>query len=213
LWIGVAVTILFLIAWFIGRCKYQNRSSGPQETSLTGQALPAFADLPEFQLIDSRNQVFHTSRLADKIWIANFIFTSCTSLCPILSAEMSKLVQEFRDREHIHFVSISVDPETDTPEKLSEYQQKFRAPKDRWHFLTGDKAFILELMNKGFKLGFDGDPVFHTDYFVLVDGARKIRGFYSQADEKKFRTLPTDIQKLAGGTKGPWLNKIKSIIK
>jgi protein SCO1/2 len=209
LWIITGLIVIFsVVGWVICKTKCQSTSTQLVGSAKFRQPLPVYAQLPAFQLTDSHGNKFPSSLLADKIWVANFIFTSCKVSCPVLSAEMAKIAQRFEKDKQVHFVSISVDPETDTPEKLAAYKKKIHAPEDRWHFLTGDKSMIMDLMTTGFKLGFAGEPVFHTDYFVLVDGGRNIRGFYSQADEKVFRSLPSNIEVLLGKAPGNWLTQL-----
>ena len=212
LWILGVIVILFLMGWAICRCKYQVEAKAMGASSADKQSLPVYAQLPAFELTDSTGQAFRSSRLTHKIWVANFIFTSCTVSCPILSAEMAKIAERFGENEQVQFVSISVDPETDTPEILATYKKKIHASENRWHFLTGDKKKIINLMTAGFKLGFDGEPVFHTDYFVLVDGERNIRGFYSESDKKVFRTLPSDIEALLGINPRNWLAQMLALL-
>ncbi|OVE82106.1 hypothetical protein BVY03_02325 [bacterium K02(2017)] len=154
--------------------------------------LPIYGDLPTFELVNSKKSEFASKNLDGKVWVANFIFTSCQGVCPILSAKMSKLQNQFKNA-NINFVSISVDPETDTPEELAKYGKKYGADFNRWHFLTGKKDKIANIMNNYFKLGFNKEPVFHSDRFVLIDHKQRIRGFYSEANKEQFKKLPIDI--------------------
>lgn len=160
-------------------------------------ALPLLGTLPEFELIDSSERPFYSKQMEGKVFVANFIFTSCPGVCPVLTAEMKRIERKFNNREEIHFVSISVDPETDNPERLAEYAKKFNADPRRWHFLTGKKQVIQKLMVEGFRIGLSNEPVFHSDRFVLVDGNSQIRGYYSFEDKETFKRLPQDIASLA----------------
>ena len=159
-------------------------------------ALPVYATVPDFELIDSAGQPFASKQIQGKTCLVNFIFTSCQGVCPLITAEMARIRNKFTNRDDIHFVSISVDPETDTPERLALYAKKFNADPSRWHFLTGRKEVIQKLMEEGFLLGFDNEPVFHSDRFVLIDSESQIRGYYSFADKKAFHQLPKDLASL-----------------
>jgi protein SCO1/2 len=153
-----------------------------QVHQLTNRTLAAYGVLPSFELVNQDAQPFGSTQLTGKIWIADFIFTSCPGPCPIISTRMSEL-QKPLEKTDIHFVSFTVDPEKDTPEVLREYAEKVRAQSMRWDFLTGDRAAIYALIGDGFKLtvlddseekGMPG----HDTRFVLVDRHGTIRGYY-----------------------------------
>jgi protein SCO1/2 len=120
--------------------------------------------------------------LSGKIWIADFIFTSCPGPCPIISTRMSEL-QKPLAKSGVHLISFSVDPEKDTPEVLRVYADKLRKEPLRWDFLTGPISTITSLSRDGFKLALSGGeqpesgPI-HSTRFVLVDRRGTIRGYY-----------------------------------
>jgi protein SCO1/2 len=138
--------------------------------------------VPSFQLTNQNGQPFGSAQLAGKIWIADFIFTSCPGPCPMVSSRMSEL-QRPLEKSDVHFVSFSVDPEKDTPEVLRGYAEKLKAQPGRWDFLTGSKSAIYDLSKNGFNLAVSdgteeaGVPV-HTTRFVLVDRHGAVRGYY-----------------------------------
>lgn len=167
-----------------------------QRSNVQDTSLPIYSAVPSFVLTDSAGSSFSPARVADKVWVVNFIFTSCQGICPRLSGAMVKLQKQFDLDGAVNFVSISVDPETDTPAKLAEYAQGFKADTTRWHFLTGEKNQIKSVMVNAFKIGSDEDPTFHSEYFVLVDQQARIRGYYSFADDQSFTELPKDIRRL-----------------
>jgi protein SCO1/2 len=153
-----------------------------QVDHLSNRPLPSLGAVPPFELVNQDAQPFGSPQLAGKIWIADFIFTSCPGPCPIISTRMSEL-QKPLEKSDVHFVSFSVDPEKDTPEVLRVYADKLRKEPLRWDFLTGSRAEIYSLSRDGFKLGIsdEGDdnqnPV-HSTRFVLVDRRGIIRGYY-----------------------------------
>ena len=138
--------------------------------------------MPKFELVNQDAQSFGSEQLAGKIWVADFIFTTCPGPCPIISTRMSEL-QKPLGKSDVHLVSVSVDPEKDTPKVLRVYAGKLRIQPLRWDFLTGSKAAIYSLTRDGFKLGLsdgseeEGVPV-HSTRFVLVDRRGIIRGYY-----------------------------------
>ena len=153
-----------------------------QVHQLTNRTISSYGALPPFELINQDVESFGSAQLAGKIWIADFIFTSCPGPCPIISSRMSEL-QKPLEKTDIHLVSFTVDPEKDTPEVLRAYAEKLHAQPKRWDFLTGSRAAIYALMRGGFKLAVSDDsdeagmPV-HSTRAVLVDRRGVIRGYY-----------------------------------
>ena len=153
-----------------------------QVNHLSNRPLSAFGTVPKFELVNQKAEPFGSEQLTGKIWIADFIFTNCPGPCPIMSTRMSEL-QRPLEKSDVHLVSISVDPEKDTPEVLQTYSEKLRVQPGRWDFLTGSREAIYALSHDGFKLGVsdgseeEGTPV-HSSRFVLVDRRGTIRGYY-----------------------------------
>lgn len=149
-----------------------------------------------FTLTDERGQAFSSVDLKGKVWVANFFFARCPSICPAMQAETAKILPQVDDlgddagETPIVLVSITVDPEHDTPEVLDAYARKLQAPGGRWKFLTGDRAAIEELAVKRFLLGMgdretvSGDvyDIVHSGKLALVDQNGDVRGYWS-ADE------------------------------
>ncbi len=153
-----------------------------QVNHLSNRPLSSLGTAPKFELVNQDAQPFGSEQLTGKIWIADFIFTTCPGPCPIISTRMSEL-QRPLEKSDVHLVSFTVDPEKDTPEVLRAYADKLRKEPLRWDFLTGPRDAIHSLSRDGFKLGLsdaaeeDGGPV-HTTRFVLVDRRGTIRGYY-----------------------------------
>jgi protein SCO1/2 len=153
-----------------------------QVNALSNRPLPSYGTVPRFELTNQDEQPFGSQQLSGKIWIADFIFTTCPGPCPIISTRMSEL-QKPLVKSDVHLVSFSVDPEKDTPDVLRVYADKLRKQPLRWDFLTGPIAPITSLSRDGFKLGIseadqqDTGPI-HSTRFVLVDRRGTIRGYY-----------------------------------
>jgi len=179
---SIAVTSILLIAIYIMILK--NR-----------QPLPVLGELSAFELINAQGEVFASNRLQNRVWVANFIFTTCQGICPLLSREMVSLQKRFKAKD-FDLVSISVDPENDRPEQLRAFAERFTAKTDNWHFLTGEKSVIKNVLEKKFKIGFSENPLEHSDRFVLIDQKFKIRGYYSLADREAMAKLATDTARL-----------------
>ena len=165
------------------------------------QSVPIWGTLPEFSLIDQDSQPYGTEQLRGRPWIADFIFTHCPSRCPMLTREMARIQTDLRGRgwDDVQLVSISVDPENDTPEILAAYAVKHGAQEGSWQFLTGQRDEIWSLGVDGFQLpianaedGLDG-PILHSNKFVLTDRQGRIRGYYDALEKparvKLFRDL------------------------
>ncbi|MDA1259538.1 MAG: SCO family protein [Planctomycetota bacterium] len=141
----------------------------------------------EFTLTDQDGQGFGLEQLQGSVWVADFFFTSCPSFCPLLTRAMLELAQEFGDEPALRFLSITVDPETDTPDVLHAHATQNALPQDRWRLLTGDRAAIRELCERSFllafgeELGADGD-ILHSSRLVLVDARGRVRGYYDALD-------------------------------
>ena len=153
-----------------------------EATALARRSLGNFGSVPSFQLTNQDGRPFGSAQLAGRIWIADFVFTSCRGPCPIISTRMSELQKPLRDTD-VHLVSFTVDPDKDSPEVLRNYADKLHAEPGRWDFLTGSKLALYEISRNGFKLAVaesgdePGVPV-HSTRLVLVDRKGTIRGYY-----------------------------------
>lgn len=174
--------------------------------SVTGPDFPVYGKVPYFLLTDQRSERLGSADLKGKLWIANFIFTRCAGPCPLMSAHMRSLQEDFESTEDVHLVSFSVDPDYDTPPVLSEYALRFRANPEKWAFLTGDKTEIFDLSQHAFHLGASdvpeedrksvGQSVMHSQKFILVDRAGRIRGYYDSTQAEQLKKLKLDARSL-----------------
>jgi len=169
-------------------------------TALRQRSISAYGTVPGFQLTNQNGQPFGSPQLSGKIWIADFIYTTCPGPCPMISSRMSEL-QKPLQKTDVHLVSFSVNPEKDTPEVLRGYADKLQAEPGRWDFLTGAKPAIYKLSHDGFKLavsdGSDaqGIPV-HSTRIVLVDRHGQIRGYYDATEPEAITKLLADTNHL-----------------
>jgi cytochrome oxidase Cu insertion factor (SCO1/SenC/PrrC family) len=131
------------------------RSRSSTETPLEG--LQVFGDLPDFSLIERDRRQVTRADLRGKVWIANFIYTTCTDTCPLQSARLAALQRDLAAERDVRFLSITVDPRRDTPVVLAKYASRYEADRERWWFLTGDKQAIYRLIQEGFRLSVE-DP-------------------------------------------------------
>ena len=164
------------------------------------QLQQTFWPLPDFALTERNEQPVTLADLKGKVWIADFFYTACPGPCPMLSSRLSDLQKELGDDDRVRLVSISTDPEKDTPAVLQQYAEKFHA-SDRWLFLTGSKAAIHELALNGFKLPFEenpggAEPIIHSTRLILVDQSGTIRGLYEGTAKAGSEQLLRDLRRL-----------------
>jgi len=153
---------------------------------------PVLGLLPEFRLTATRGEPFGTEELAGQVYVANFFFTRCASICPLLTAAMGRLQQRYDEMGvlGVRLVSITVDPEYDTPERLREYGAQHGVDDRRWTLLTGDPDEIRSLAVGGFRTPLGESEtieglidIAHSGKLILVDGRGGIRGYY-ESDAK-----------------------------
>ena len=168
--------------------------------ALRQRSVSSYGTVPSFQLVNQNGEPFGSAQLAGKIWIADFIYTTCPGPCPMISSRMSEL-QKPLEKTNVHLVSFSVDPDKDTPQVLRSYAEKWQAEPGRWDFLTGPKSAIYKLSHDSFKLavsdGSDaqGIPV-HSTRMVLVDRHGQIRGYYDATEADAVTKLVADTNHL-----------------
>ena len=161
--------------------------------------LPILGEVPEFELTAEDGSAFRASeQLAGKIWLADFIYTTCRGPCPRMTAQLRVIARETRERPDLRLVSFTVDPETDTPAVLKAYAEQFHYDPARWHFLTGTVAALQRLSFDTFHLGDTGSKLEHSTRFVLIDRKMRIRGYYDTSDSGALRQIVEDIDKLRG---------------
>jgi protein SCO1/2 len=160
--------------------------------------LPEYGRVGEFSLTESAGQPVTAADLRGKVWVASFIFTSCTGSCPIMTHHLAQAQAGLPVRDDFKLVSVSVDPERDTPAVLARYAEKNGADRTRWWFLTGGKAQIRQLARATFKLPVDGsgDTVDHSSKFVLVDRNGVIRGYYDGLEVETVKQLVRDVERV-----------------
>jgi protein SCO1/2 len=161
---------------------------------------PLIQHIPNFQLIERSGKSISLADLKGKVWLADFIYSTCPGPCPMISSRLAGLQEQALKNGAVRFVSFTVNPETDTPEVLREYAAKYQARTDRWFFVTGDPAQVRSLIQTGFHLaaapGSTGDQeVVHSTRIALVDRSGGIRHYYDALTEKD-ETILHDLENL-----------------
>jgi len=158
--------------------------------------LPDFGHVPEFQMTDSTGRAFDSKTLAGKVWVADFIYTTCPGPCPRMTSQMHRLDMQVNGDPIIRLVSISVDPQHDTPAVLNDYAHHFGGPTSQWLFLTGSAATVHQVAYETFHTGDVIGKMDHSTKFALVDKRGQIRGYYSSFDADGMASLLKDIAAL-----------------
>jgi len=189
IWVALGVIIIAIAAvnlWSVFDTKSEVQLSKTTAVSV-----------PNFRLTTQNGEPLTLSDMKGKIWVADFIFTNCPTICPAMTQEMARLQSEFV-ADPVYFVSFSVDPERDTSRVLSRYAKAYGADDRRWHFLTGNKAAIYELAEDGFSLaaGHNGTELLHSTRFVLVAPDGNIHDYYDSRSKPALLRLRRDLKAL-----------------
>lgn len=217
---AVLAVAALLVLWIVQGAppKGGSRDDRPLE------GLQVFGTVPPFSLIERSGKPVTRDDLIGKVWIANFIYTHCRDTCPLQSAEMARLQSALTTETDLRLISITVDPNRDTPAVLTQYANRYGADPNRWLFLTGEKAAIYHLAQEGFRLSVvdpeqkaEGRPFaptpalahhgetekefLHSARFVLVDREARIRGYYQSTDEEALQRLRRDTRTILRGEK------------
>lgn len=153
-----------------------------------------------FSFTNEEGAAFDSKRLAGNIYVANFFFTRCPSICPKIMANMDKVFNEYEDRKDFKIVSFTVDPENDDVARLKAYGDKFGYGRgDQWQLLTGEKEVLYDVAHKGFFSNASEDEFapggfLHSEFVFLVDRQGHIRGLYDGTDDEETKKLMEDIE-------------------
>ncbi|HEY0007835.1 MAG TPA: SCO family protein [Tepidisphaeraceae bacterium] len=197
--LAAAVALIIGLSWLV------LRGRGAREEA--EEPLPVLWDVPAFAFPNQNNQVITPADLKGQVWIADFIFTRCTTACPVLTARMVLLQRALAGRG-VKFVSFTVDPEHDSPQVLKEYAGRWQADESRWNLLHTIDSSTLQSTVAALKVGVEkGDnplhPILHTSRFMLTDSAGKVRGLYDSTDEQAMKNLVRDAITLSTAISAP----------
>lgn len=187
-YIGISFIILLFgiifIPKIIDRIKngsvVQNDRMSLSNEMVNNQTLNKIGPAPKFELTDQNNSKISNKEYMGKVYVLEFFFSTCPSICPIMNKNMITIQKEFSNEKDFGIASISINPENDTPAVLKEHAKKLGATSANWHFLTGNKDYIFNLANKGFNLyvGENNKAIGnfeHSGLFALIDKNGNIR--------------------------------------
>jgi protein SCO1/2 len=147
-------------------------------------------------MIDSQGRTFNSHSLDGKVWVVDFIYTNCPGPCPRMTSQMHRLERRVNGEPDVRLVSISVDPQHDTPRVLDQFAHHFGGPTRQWIFLTGSPETVHLLAFDTFHLGDIIGKTDHSTKFALVDKRGDIRGYYSTFDKDGMPSLLKDVATL-----------------
>ena len=197
--------VVFALAGALALTVLLQRHPADSSAPVTGSA-PLLArdsascfDAPDFIAVDQDGRAFAARELRGKVWIADFIFTGCAGVCPVLTQKMATLQRDLA-ASPIDFVSFDVDPDHDTPAKLNEYGQTYHADFSNWHFLALPSWHAAFAVAKGMRATTATDDrdfqLLHSDHFLLVDADGRVRGVYDMYKPASMGQLASDARAL-----------------
>ena len=159
-----------------------------------------YHEIPEFRFMNQDSQWITNATFADQVYVADFFFTSCPSICPKVKKNMLRMYKRFKDNASVRFVSHSIDTKRDTVGRLKEYATNLEVDGRFWHFVTGDKDALFDIANEYFVSALEdpGAPggFDHSGRLILVDRNRHIRSFCNGTDADEVDAFMNDIDKL-----------------
>lgn len=178
---------------------YQPADINPKLVDTSKQGVKKDHTIADFSLVNQRGENFTQSVFDDKIYVANFFFATCPTICPIMSSHFSDLQNTFMDDSKVMFISYSVTPDIDSVAVLAEYGERYGTNPDKWILATGDKKEIYNIARKSYFAVLDeGDggvqDFIHTENMILVDSKSRIRGYYDGTSTADMERLEDEIR-------------------
>lgn len=202
-WLLIFIPLLFVI-WFL-KNKNENKPLhtlpyyGPKNALKVNDTL--YHQVGSFQFTDQYGDTVDLRTVKNKIYVTEFFFTTCGSICPIMNENMKSVYAHLKNNDDVLILSHTVDPETDSVPVLKAYADRHAVSDKRWLFVTGKKAELYEVARKGYLLDANegnggADDFIHTQNFALIDKERHIRGYYDGTDSVEVVRLIKDIDLL-----------------
>ena len=153
-----------------------------------------------FKLTNQANEIFNYPADSSTITVVNFFFSRCPSFCASMNSEMARVAKQYSNNKLLQFISITVNPEYDTPEVLKKYAEKYNIPLSKWQFLTGSQDSIYKLARQSFMVDAINDTtklnIIHSPMLILLDPQKRIRGYYDSTNKEQVDKLANEIKVL-----------------
>lgn len=202
-WLLIFIPLFFISWYFVTRSKHEPTRLlayyGPKNALKVNDTTYHF--IPPFEFTSQNNEKVNQRTTDGKIYVTDYFFTTCKSICPIMNQNMERVYKQFKHKSDFLILSHTVDPETDSVPVLKDYANAHGVTDNKWLFLTGPKKELYELARKGYLLnaeeGNGGEEDFiHTQNFALIDKDKHIRGFYDGTDSLEINRLIQEINLL-----------------
>jgi protein SCO1/2 len=184
---------LMLVTFFFNACVDSQEKSKDIQSVLS--ELRIYGTTPDFSGITDTQTELTSKDLHGKVWLISFFFASCGDICPKMNAVKSKIVANHTS-DSLRFLSVTVDPETDTPEFLSKHRREMKYSDNRWLFLRMKNDSILQQFMNGLLVGYSENPENHSARIILIDSKSQIRGYFDALDTKHVDSLESILRKL-----------------
>ena len=203
IFLSIACTILFLFYEALKPKKvlpiFQPNDVNYELVDSSIQHVKRFHKIKSFEFLNQNGEIISEKDYEGFIYVADFFFTTCPSICPLMTNNMVNIQNYIKDKNKVKILSFSVTPEIDSVPVLKEYSIKKGVDDKYWNLLTGDKSKIYSLARKSFlvvkeNIESNSHDMIHTENFVLVDREKRIRGFYDGTDDKDMQVLKKDIE-------------------
>lgn len=189
-----APTLILVLVLSIALMSCSTKQDAGRADVSSIDTLPKLRTVSAFTGVDQNNDRFDAGKMSGKVWIASFFFSRCGTVCPALNSVLAGLQRDFGDS--VSFVSLTSDPEYDTPEVMKEYAQQYSAKPGVWFFVTMPLDSMISVASRDLGLVEPTAPDIHSTRFVLIDKTMTVRGFYDSADTADVSQLRTILRAL-----------------
>ncbi|MBX3165033.1 MAG: SCO family protein [Bacteroidetes bacterium] len=202
-WLLILIPLVFIVWFFVSKQENKPLRYLPHYGAKNAVKLndTSYHRIPDFEFVNQYNDVVTQETVKNKIYVTEYFFTTCKSICPVMNRHLQSVYKEFHNNPDFLILSHTVDPETDSVSVLRDYAEMHGVQDKKWLFVTGEKKKLYELARQGYLLnaeeGNGGEEDFiHTQNFALIDKNRHIRGFYDGTDSLEIVRLIQEIKLL-----------------
>lgn len=185
--------ILMVLSFFLNACNDSQSQSKDIKSILLEHRV--YGTIPGFTGNTDAQKQMTQEEIKGKMWLISFFFASCGDICPKLNAVKSKIIAN-NPSDSLRFLSVTVDPDTDTPEFLKKHRQEMKFTDKRWTFIRMNTDSILEQFMNGLLIGYAENPENHTARIILIDSKSQIRGYFDALDQQQVDSLESILRKL-----------------
>ncbi len=185
--------LTLILSFFFNACVDSQKQPKDEQSVLS--KLTVYGTTPDFSGITDTNVEMAKKQLRGKVWLVSFFFASCGDICPKLNAVKRKIVAN-NQSDALRFLSVTVDPETDTPEFLNKHRSEMNFSDKRWVFLRMKSDSLLQSFMNGLLVGYSAIPENHTARIILIDSKSQIRGYFDALDKQHIDSLESILRSL-----------------